>query len=72
MNMLIFKFHDQGRELFERPLYNCEEWAKRFREGRESLEDEERIGRPRSAVTSSNTSEIRWRVEEDPHILLRS
>ena len=48
------------------------EWAKRFREGRESLEDEERIGRPRSAVTSSNTSEIRWRVEEDPHILLRS
>ena len=44
------------------------EWAKRFREGRESLEDEERIGRPRTAVTSSNTSEIRWRVEEDPHI----
>ncbi|KAI6651431.1 Transposase [Oopsacas minuta] len=43
------------------------EWAKRFREGRESLENEERIGRPISAVTSSNTSEIRWRVEEDPH-----
>ncbi|KAI6649945.1 Transposase [Oopsacas minuta] len=32
------------------------------------MEDEERIGRPRSAVISSNTSEIRWRVEEDPHI----
>ncbi|KAI6648242.1 hypothetical protein LOD99_12051 [Oopsacas minuta] len=44
------------------------EWAKRFHEGQESLEDEERIGRLRSAVTSSNTSEIRWRVEEDPQI----
>ena len=44
------------------------EWAKRFREGRESLEDEERIGRSRTVVTNSNTSEIRWRVEEDPHI----
>ncbi|KAI6654394.1 hypothetical protein LOD99_791 [Oopsacas minuta] len=44
------------------------EWAKRFCEGRELLEDEERIGRPRSAITSSNTSEIRWRVEEDPNI----
>ncbi|KAI6649858.1 Transposase [Oopsacas minuta] len=44
------------------------EWTKRFHEGRESLKDEERIGPPRSAVTSSNTSEIRWRVKEDPHI----
>ena len=38
-------------------------WAERFREERESLEDEERIGRLRYTVTSNNNSEIRWRVK---------
>ncbi|KAI6651845.1 hypothetical protein LOD99_4724 [Oopsacas minuta] len=37
-------------------------------EGLEALEDEERIKCLSTAVTSSNTSEILSRVEEDPHI----
>ena len=44
------------------------EWAKRFREGQESIDDDYRSGRPKSAVTSGNTLEIGWMVEEDPHI----
>ena len=44
------------------------EWAKRFREGQESIDDDYRNGRPKSAVTSGNTLEIGWMVEEDPHI----
>ena len=43
------------------------DWAKRFREGQESLEDVFRSGRPKSAVTSGNILEIEWMVEDDPH-----
>ena len=40
------------------------EWAKRFHEGWESLDDEKRIVRHKSAIKSKKT----WKVEEDPHI----
>ena len=43
-------------------------WTKRFREGQVSIDDDYRSGRPKSAVTSGNTLEIGWMVEEDHHI----
>ena len=43
-------------------------WAKRFREGQESLDDGFRSGRPKSVATSGNILEIEWLVEEDPNI----
>ena len=42
------------------------EWAKRFREGQESLKDDFRSGRPKTTVTSGNILDIGWMVEEDP------
>ncbi|KAI6651199.1 hypothetical protein LOD99_5550 [Oopsacas minuta] len=50
------------------PYTTVNEWAKRFCEGLGLVEDEERIWRPRSFATNSNTSEICWKVEENPHI----
>ena len=44
------------------------DWAKRFREGLDSLEDGFRSGRPKSAVTSGNILEIEWMVEDHPHV----
>lgn len=51
------------------PSYsNVKYWAKRFREGQESLEDGFRSGRPKSVSSSGNILEVRRLVEEDPHI----
>lgn len=44
------------------------EWAKRFRDGQESIEVGYRSGRPKSAVTIGKTLKIGWMVEDDPHI----
>jgi len=35
------------------------EWHKRFLEGRESLKDDDRPGRPRTAVTDDNIEKVR-------------
>ena len=35
------------------------EWHKRFSEGRGSLKDDDRPGRPRTAVTDDNTEKVR-------------
>jgi len=35
------------------------EWQKRFSEGRESVKDEDRPGRQRTAVTNDNTEKVR-------------
>ena len=43
------------------------EWAKRFNEGRESLEDEAKSGRPISVITPQNIDMVRNIVEDDPH-----
>lgn len=47
------------------------EWTRRFREGRTSLEDDSRIGRPVTAATDGNIDLIRLLVEENPHISIR-
>lgn len=51
------------------PKYDCvAKWAKLFKEGRESLEDDPRSGRPRTAHTAENIELIRQLIEEDPHV----
>lgn len=47
------------------------EWVHRFREGRTSLEDDSRIGRPVTGVTGANTEAVRMLIEENPHISIR-
>ena len=47
-------------------------WSKRFREGRESVEDDPRPGRPVTAATKSNIERIEQLVEEDHRISLRA
>ena len=38
------------------PVFRIHEWFKRFQEGREALGDDERSGRPRNVVNSSEKS----------------
>ena len=41
------------------------EWHKRFREGRESVKDDERSGRPSTSRTDDNIAAIDKMVKED-------
>jgi histone-lysine N-methyltransferase SETMAR len=41
------------------------EWHKRFSEGRESLKDDDRPGRPRTAVTDDNIEKVRDEIRKD-------
>ena len=52
------------------PYSTVIDWARRFREGRESIEDEPRAGRPLSSASDSSALEISALFEEDPHISL--
>ena len=47
-------------------------WSKRFREDRESVEDDPRPCRPVTAATKSNIQRIEQLVEEDRRISMRS
>ncbi|CAF1086736.1 unnamed protein product [Didymodactylos carnosus] len=42
-------------------------WAKRFREGREDVNDEPRSGRPVSELTDENIELVRQFINNDPH-----
>ncbi|KAI6657079.1 hypothetical protein LOD99_15865 [Oopsacas minuta] len=52
------------------PYSTVVDWARRFREGRVSIEDEARIGRPVSSASDKNILEVSALLEEDPHITL--
>ena len=43
------------------------DWAKRFREGRESIEDDEKSGRPISVITPHTIDMVRNITVDDPH-----
>jgi transposase len=43
------------------------EWAKRFREGREDVNDDPRSGRPVSELTDENIELVREIINNDPH-----
>ncbi|CAF2734506.1 unnamed protein product [Rotaria sp. Silwood2] len=43
------------------------EWAKRFREGREGVNDDPRSGRPVSELTDENIELVREVINNDPH-----
>nr|CAH7755670.1 unnamed protein product [Callosobruchus chinensis] len=47
------------------------EWAKRFREGRESVEDDSREGAPSTSRTAQNVDRLRVRVLGDRRVSLR-
>ena len=42
-------------------------WAKRFREGREDVNDDPRSGRPVSELTDENIELVREVINNDPH-----
>ena len=48
------------------------EWHKRFSEGRESLKDDDRPGRPRTAVTDDNIERVRDVILKDQRLGLRA
>ena len=47
-------------------------WVKRFSEGRESVTDEERSGRPATSRTEENIAKVRQIVRENRRITVRS
>ena len=44
------------------------DWVHRFKQGRTSLEDDPRIGRPVTAIINRNIENVRMLIEENPHI----
>lgn len=47
-------------------------WWKRFKEGRETLEDDERCGRPATAVHNENVTKVRTLLLSQPHLTVRA
>ena len=47
-------------------------WVKRFCEGRESVTDEERSGRPATSRTEENIAKVRQIVRENRRLTVRS
>jgi len=47
-------------------------WVKRFSEGRESVTDEERSGRPATSRTEENIAKVRQIVRENHRLTVRS
>lgn len=48
------------------------EWCKRFSEGRDSFNDDERVGRPSASITSANIDAVRELVSNQPRSSLRA
>ena len=50
------------------PLRTVQRWSKLFHDGREEVEDEERVGRPITETTVGNIQQINDPINDDPHI----
>ena len=48
------------------------EWHKRFSDGRESVKDDDRPSRPRTAVTDDNTEKVRDVIRKDRRLGVRA
>jgi len=48
------------------------EWHKRFSEGKESVKDDDRPGRPRTAVTDDNIEKLRDVIRKDRRLGVRA
>jgi len=46
-------------------------WIKYFKAGGESLKDQRRSGRPKTAITQANIRRVKILVEENPSLMLR-
>ncbi|CAF4590887.1 unnamed protein product, partial [Didymodactylos carnosus] len=49
---------------------NCSTWSKWFRDGREDVEDEERVGRPITETTTENIRQVEDFINDDPYITI--
>ena len=47
-------------------------WVKRFSEGRESVTDEDKTGRPATSITEENVAKVRQIVRENRRLTVRS
>ena len=47
------------------------EWYRRFKEGREEVEDDHMSGRPSSSRTDENVERVRQKVRSDCHLTAR-
>ena len=48
------------------------EWYKRFQDGREAVEDDERPGRPSTSTTDENVEKVKEMVMNDRRITIRA
>ena len=47
-------------------------WVKRFKEGRQSTEDDQREGRPSTSTIKNQIEEVQRMVNDDPKIMIRT
>ena len=47
------------------------EWHKRFREGKEDMEDDPRSGRPTTSRTNENVERVKEKVRSDRRLTVR-
>jgi hypothetical protein len=67
---LLVKVGKSGNEIREKTAVY--KWVTRFSEGRESVTDEERSGRPATSRTEENIAEVRQIVRENHRLTFRS
>ena len=52
--------------------YPCvTKWIREFQEGRQSIEDAPRTGRPVTQTTTENIEVVRQLIDSDPHVSIR-
>jgi len=67
MLMLVQVYGDSAMKRAE--VYK---WVKRFSEGRESVTDEKRSGRPATSRSDENTTKVRQTLRENRRLTVRS